>query len=87
MTPFKAHDTHGIPIQETASALFDRGLFVDWKEFMREAIIAGWTYDKIKSTIHSVNDEFFGKEWQSVRLVVPKMFVSLCDELNMEVIR
>ena len=79
---FALHDTHGIPLWLIAQTVLDRGLMINWKTWMKDAIAAGWGYDKIKSTIHDINDSFFGNEWHPCRWIIPALYNYLMDSTD-----
>ena len=77
---FKAHDTYGIPIQEIADQFSSEGLAINWLEWMKEAINHGWNYEKIRKTIHHVNNQTYGGAWLEYQHLIPIMYLSLTEE-------
>lgn len=77
---FKAHDTYGVPIQDIADQLLSEGLAINWMDWMKSAIDHGWTYEKIKKTIVSVNDKTYGNSWLDYQYLIPLLYLKLTDE-------
>jgi len=80
MSIFQAHDTHGIPIHDIADQLNSEGLTINWFEWTKDAIRAGWTYEKIKATITEINDRLYGNSWREYEHIVPVMYLTLTKE-------
>jgi hypothetical protein len=74
---FKLHDTYGIPIEFIADYFF-----WCWNSWMKEAIRAGWKYEKIRNTIFKINSEIFGKEWEKYKIIIPKMYIKLTESVE-----
>lgn len=82
MSIFKLHDTYGVPIEIIAEQADIEGLAIDWKIWMKEAISAGWKYEKISKTITHINDFLYGNNWHRFKYLIPKMYLDMVGEEN-----
>jgi alanyl-tRNA synthetase len=57
---FDLSDTHGLPIEIAVQEILERGLSINWLEFIKEAQIAGWKNRKIKEKIKSAMQDLIG---------------------------
>jgi len=76
---FDLHDSKGVPLSYIAHAFLEKGLFWSWEKWMEVAVSRGWTYDRIKKTIFSINDEIYGKEWRKFKIAIPKLYLKIVD--------
>lgn len=85
---FELHDTHGYPIEEIAREAMDRDLLIirayheaqimiKWIPWVKDAVKAGWSYDKINRTITNVLDENYGTSWHSMKWAIPVVYLGL----------
>lgn len=81
---FKLHDTHGIPIQFIAEELDHCNLSFNWLIWMKSAIDAGWTYEKIKSTICDVNNQIYDRSWKQYEYLIPTMYLILTGNYELD---
>lgn len=65
MTVFQLSDTHGLPLSETVARLHGMGAVVAWDRYAAEAIRAGWTPEKIRSTVREALVEVHGPAEES----------------------
>lgn len=77
---FPLHDTYGVPIEYIAEEVDHAGLAINWIEWMRDAVRAGWKYEKIRETIWRVNDGLYGKVWRDRAHFIPSLYLIMMDE-------
>jgi alanyl-tRNA synthetase len=59
---FKLSDTHGLPIEIAVQEILEKGLSINWLEFIKAAQIAGWKNRKIKEKIKSAMQDLIGHD-------------------------
>ncbi|MDO9182405.1 MAG: alanine--tRNA ligase-related protein [Bacteriovorax sp.] len=57
---FKLSDTHGFPIEIATQEILEKGLFINWFEFIKSAEKAGWKKRKIIEKIKSAMQDLVG---------------------------
>ncbi len=79
MNVFQLHDTHGIPIEFIAESFMENGMMINWFDWMKSAVKAGWKYEKISATIHMVNDNLFENKWYALEYTIPLMYLKITE--------
>ena len=59
---FKLSDTHGFPIEIATEAILERGMTINWLEYIKAAKAAGWKNRKIKEKIKSAMQDLIGHD-------------------------
>ena len=59
---FKLSDTHGLPIEIATEKMLEKGLTINWFEFVQAAQNAGWKNRKIKEKIKSAMQDLIGHD-------------------------
>ena len=62
---FKLCDTVGFPLEFAMLELADRGLVVNWADFITDAIDHGWSKKTIRSKILGASEEAFGRGYKN----------------------
>jgi len=80
---FKLFDSSGVPMDALLSAINDKGMVVDWVDFINEALLRGWTEKTLRQRLEHTIQDVYGKahadEWQ----VMFDAYMTHCNELEL----
>lgn len=80
---FGMHDSQGFPLSMALSLCDERGLTVDWDDYLRSAKKAGWKFEKTKAYVEdAIWESGYGLSFDQICRQVFEMslIVSACNK-------